>query len=92
MRHVTSVNKENDFFKGSSSNQSSNVKCFEIFVVRTCFSERERERERERDRDRQIDRQTDRETDRQTETHREREREKQPSIGVLLKRCSEDMQ
>ena len=90
MRHATSVNKENDFFKGSSSNQSSNVKCFEIFVVRTCFSERERER----DRDRQIDRQTDRETDRQTETEREREREreKQPSIGVLLKRCSEDMQ
>ena len=90
MRHATSVNKENDFFKGSSSNQSSNVKCFEIFVVRTCFSERERER----DRDRQIDRQTDRETDRQTETEREREREreKQPSIGVLLKRCSEYMQ
>ena len=86
MRHVTSVNKENDFFKGSSSNQSSNVKCFEIFVVRTCFSERERER----DRDRQIDRQIERQTDRQR--HREREREKQPSIGVLLKRCSEDMQ
>ena len=86
MRHVTSVNKENDFFKGSSSNQSSNVKCFEIFVVRTCFSERERER----DRDRQIDRQIERQTDRQR--HREREREKQPSIGVLLKRCSEYMQ
>ena len=86
MRHATSVNKENDFFKGSSSNQSSNVKCFEIFVVRTCFSERERER----DRDRQIDRQIERQTDRQR--HREREREKQPSIGVLLKRCSEDMQ
>ena len=86
MRHVTSVNKENDFFKGSSSNQSSNVKCFEIFVVRTCFSERERER----DRDRQIDRQIERQTDRQRQ--REREREKQPSIGVLLKRCSEDMQ
>ena len=88
MRHVTSVNKENDFFKGSSSNQSSNVKCFEIFVVRTCFSEREREREIEIDR--QIDRQRDRQTDRDTE--REREREKQPSIGVLLRRCSEDMQ
>ena len=86
MRHATSVNKENDFFKGSSSNQSSNVKCFEIFVVRTCFSERERER----DRDRQIDRQIERQTDRQR--HREREREKQPSIGVLLKRCSEYMQ
>ena len=78
MRHVTSVNKENDFFKGSSSNQSSNVKCFEIFVVRTCFSERERER----DRDRQIDRQTDRETDRQTETQREREGK------AALHRCS----
>ena len=88
MRHATSVNKENDFFKGSSSNQSSNVKCFEIFVVRTCFSEREREREIEIDR--QIDRQRDRQTDRDTE--REREREKQPSIGVLLRRCSEDMQ
>ena len=86
MRHATSVNKENDFFKGSSSNQSSNVKCFEIFVVRTCFSERERER----DRDRQIDRQIERQTDRQRQ--RERERKKQPSIGVLLKRCSEDMQ
>ena len=90
MRHATSVNKENDFFKGSSSNQSSNVKCFEIFVVRTCFSEREREREIEIDR--QIDRQRDRQTDRDTEREREREREKQPSIGVLLKRCSEDMQ
>ena len=88
MRHATSVNKENDFFKGSSSNQSSNVKCFEIFVVRTCFSEREREREIEIDR--QIDRQRDRQTDR--DTQREREREKQPSIGVLLRRCSEDMQ
>ena len=80
MRHVTSVNKENDFFKGSSSNQSSNVKCFEIFVVRTCFSEREREREIEIDR--QIDRQTDRETDRQTETQREREGK------AALHRCS----
>ena len=90
MRHATSVNKENDFFKGSSSNQSSNVKCFEIFVVRTCFSEREREREIEIDR--QIDRQRDRQTDRDTEREREREREKQPSIGVLLRRCSEDMQ
>ena len=88
MRHATSVNKENDFFKGSSSNQSSNVKCFEIFVVRTCFSERERER----DRDRQIDRQIERQTDRQRQREREREREKQPSIGVLLKRCSEYMQ
>ena len=82
MRHATSVNKENDFFKGSSSNQSSNVKCFEIFVVRTCFSERERER----DRDRQIDRQTDRETDRQTETEREREREREGKAA--LHRCS----
>ena len=81
MRHVTSVNKENDFFKGSSSNQSSNVKCFEIFVVRTCFSEREREREIEIDR--QIDRQTDRETDRQTDRgHREREGK------AALHRCS----
>ena len=69
MRHATSVNKENDFFKGSSSNQSSNVKCFEIFVVRTCFSEREREREIEIDR--QIDRQRDRQTDRDTERERE---------------------
>ena len=78
MRHATSVNKENDFFKGSSSNQSSNVKCFEIFVVRTCFSERERER----DRDRQIDRQIERQTDRQTETQREREGK------AALHRCS----
>ena len=80
MRHVTSVNKENDFFKGSSSNQSSNVKCFEIFVVRTCFSERERERERERDRDRQIDRQIERQTDRQTETERERGKSSPPQV------------
>ena len=80
MRHAASVNKENDFFKGSSSNQSSNVKCFEIFVVRTCFSERERERERERDRDRQIDRQIERQTDRQTETERERGKSSPPQV------------
>ena len=82
MRHATSVNKENDFFKGSSSNQSSNVKCFEIFVVRTCFSEREREREIE------IDRQIDRQRDRQTDRDREREREGK----AALHRCSEYMQ